>query len=87
MRREEIAAGADHSSFLGEGDGGFRRAEVFIRPGLNLDENERTVRIDHNQIDLPGLAAKIAREDFEALAFEEFLAAPLAPSAEQFLVR
>lgn len=83
----EVAGGAVHSGLLVKRDGRLGRAEIFAGPGLDLDEDERTVGIDHNQIDLARFTKKITRERFEALAFEILLAAFLTPSAKQFLIR
>ncbi len=69
MGREEVASGAEHSRFFGFGHSGFRWAEIFVCPGFDLDENERAVWINYDQIDLAGLAAKIARKRFKAFMF------------------
>ena len=87
MHREKIAGGAVHSCFLVKCDGRLGGTKVLIRPGLDLDKDERPIGIDHNQVKFAGLASEITRERFEALSFEKSLAAFLAPSAEQRLVR
>ena len=82
MRCKEIAGGSSQSGFFGRCDGVLSFGEFFIRPGLDLDKNNTSFGIDHNQIYLAGFAAKISSEDFHAFAFEKFLAAFFTPSAE-----
>lgn len=58
-------------------------AEILVRPGLDFDEYNAPVFIDHNQIDFTALAGKISGECLETFAFEEFLAVFFAPFAER----
>lgn len=83
---EKVAGGAVHSGLLVKRDGRLGRAEIFAGPGLDLDEDERPIGVDHNPVDLTGFAVEIARKRFEALAFEILLAILFAPSAEQLLI-
>jgi len=84
---KKVACRSEHSVFFGFGDGRLGRAEILIRPGLHFDKDKRPVAVDHNQIDFAGLAGEIASERFETFAFEKFLGAFFAPSAEQLFVR
>ena len=84
---DKVTCSPKHPGFLGFCHGRLGWAEILIRPGLDLYKNKRPVTVDHNQIDFASLAGKITGERFETFAFEEFLAAFLAPSAEQLLVR
>jgi len=83
---KKIAGRPVHPGLLGLRDRRLRRAEILARPGLDLDKDECPVTIDHNQVDFAGLAGKIAGERFETFAFEEFLAAFFAPSAERVFI-
>jgi len=83
---KKIAGGLEQSGFLGRRDGGFNRAESFVRLGSDLDKYDGAVGSYHNQVDFAGLAGEVAREGFEAFSFEEPLAAFFTPSAEQFAV-
>ncbi len=87
MGGQKIPGRTDYPGPLGAGDRRFRRAEIFVGPGLDLDKGQRAVAIDHDQVDFARFAAEISREDFEALAFEESLGVLLAPSAELCFVR
>lgn len=84
---KKMACGPDHSGFFGFGDRRLGGAEIFVSPGLYLDKDKRAVFVYHNQVDFAGFAGEITSEGFEAFAFEEFLAAFLAPSAAQLFVR
>jgi hypothetical protein len=87
VRCKEVAGRAVHSRFLVIRDGRFGWPELLVRAGFDLDENERSVGIDHDQIKLAGFAKEIARDCFEAFAFEKSLATFLAPPAEPPLIR
>jgi hypothetical protein len=87
VRGEEAASGPEHSGLLGRSHGRLGGTEVLVRPGLDLDKDEGSIGIDHYQIDLTGLAAKIARERLEALVFEKSFTTFLAPSTEQSFIR
>jgi hypothetical protein len=87
MRSEKIPGGAEHTDFLGGSNSRLGRAEVFVRPRLDLDKNERPIIVDHHPVDLTCLASEIARERFKAFAFKKSLATFLTPSAEQFRIR
>ena len=84
---KKVTCRPEHSGFFGFGDSRLGRAEILIRPGLDLDKDKRPVAIDHNQVNFAGLAGEVASECFETFAFEEFLGAFFTPSAEQFFVR
>lgn len=82
MAGQEIPGRTDYSGPLGAGDGRFGRAEVLACTGLDLDEDQRAVSIDHDEINLTGFAEKIASEGLETLACEELLGVFFAPAAE-----
>lgn len=84
---QKIPGRTDHPGSLGAGDGRFGRAEIFVRPGLDLDKDQRAVAIDHDQVDFTRFAEEISCEGFETLAFEESLGVFLAPPAELCFVR
>lgn len=83
---EKKACGPKQSGFFGGRDDGFSRCEVFIGPRFYLDENDRAVGVNHNQIDFAGFAGEVAGEGFEAFAFKMLLAAFFTPSAEHFRI-
>ncbi|HUW19540.1 MAG TPA: hypothetical protein VMW16_09580 [Sedimentisphaerales bacterium] len=83
---EEIAGGPERFGFFWGCDDGLDGVEGFTRPGFDLDEDDRAVGVDHDQIDFAGLTGEVAGEEFEAFSFEEGFAAFLAPSAEPFAV-
>ena len=66
---EKIACGPEQSGFFSWRDDGLSRPEIFIGPTFYLDEDNRAVAINHNQIDFAGLAGEVASELFEAFAF------------------
>lgn len=84
---EKITRRVEHPGFLGAGDRRLGGAEVFVRPGFDLDENKRSVAIDHDQVDLPRFTKEIPRQRLEALTLEEVLAPFLAPPAEPLFIR
>ncbi len=86
MSRKEIPGGPKQSLPLGICDGLLRRAKTFCRFGAYLDENDRAVVIDHHQVDLAGLAGKVAGKRFEAFTFEKFFSAFFTPSAKQLAI-
>ena len=83
---EEITRGSLQFCFFSRGDGRLDFGEFFIRSRFDLDKDDTAVGIDHNQVYFAGFTGKITSENLEAFAFEKFLAAFLAPSAEQFSV-
>jgi hypothetical protein len=80
---KEISSGPYHSCFFWACDSRLRWTEILVRSGLDFDEDNASVVIDHNQIDFAALAGKIASECFETFVLEELLAALFAPSAER----
>jgi len=84
---QKVPGRTDHPGPLGAGDGRFGRAKVLVRPGFDLDKDERAVAIDHDQVDFARFAEEVASEGFETLAFEESLAVFLAPPAELCFAR
>jgi hypothetical protein len=84
---KKIACRPEHSGFFGFSNGRLGRTEILVRPGLDFDKDECPVSVNHNQVDFARFAGEIASEGFEALTFEEFLAAFFAPSAEQLFFR
>jgi hypothetical protein len=87
MGSEKITGGPKKFCPLGRCDGLFGQAKTFIGFGSYLDKNDCPIAIDHDQVDLAGLAGEVAGERFEAFTFEKFLSAFFAPSAKQFAVR
>ena len=83
---EKITGSPGQSGLLGGGDGRLGGLESFGGFGFYLDENDSTVGIGHNQIDLACLAGEVVGEGFEAFSFEEFFGAFFAPSAEELSV-
>ena len=61
----------------------FGRGKFLIGSCFDLDKDNRPVAIYHNQVDFTGLAGVVARKRLKAFSFEEFLALPLPPFAEQ----
>ena len=84
---KKVMCRAEHSGFLGSGDGRLGWAEILVRPGLYFDKNKRPVAVDHNQVDFTGLAVEVASECFKTFSLEVFLGAFFTPSAEQLFVR
>ena len=83
---EEESGGAGEPGLLGVCEGRFRGGEIFTGPGFDLDEDDRPVGVDHDQIEFPGFACVVSGERFQAFAFEEFFAAFLSPSPESGFV-
>ena len=82
MAGQKVPGRTCHSGSLGTGDGRFGRAEVLACAGLDLDESQRAVGIDHDQIDLACLTEKIASEGFETPASKELFGVSFAPAAQ-----
>lgn len=59
---EEITGGSFQPGFFGRCDGIFDVGEFLIGLCSDLDENDTTVGIDHNQVELTGFTAKISSE-------------------------
>ena len=83
---EKIAGGSEQPGFLGGCDRVFGGSEIGVGSCSYLDEYNRGVSIDHDEVELAGLAGEIACEDFEAFSFEELFASFFTPSAEVFAV-
>ena len=64
VRCEKITGGSGQSGLLGGGDGRLGGLESFGGFGSYLDKDDRTIDIDHNQIDFAGLAGEVAGEGF-----------------------
>ena len=71
---------------LGLCNGLFRRNETVFSFTSDLDEDDSSVGIDHNKVELAGLAGKVAGESFKAFSFKESFAASLPPLAKGFSV-
>jgi hypothetical protein len=84
---DKITGRLCHPVHLRPCDYRFGRGKFLIGSCFDLDKNNRPVAIHHNQVDFAGLAGVVAREGFEAFSFEEFLALPLPPFAEQLDIR
>lgn len=87
VNRDKITGGLSHPVHLRPCDYRFGRGKFFIGSCFDLDKNNRPVAIHHNQVDFAGLAGVVARKGFETFSFEEFLALPLPPFAEQLNIR
>jgi len=61
---EKIASGSYKFSFLRGGDDRFGRSERFIGAGLDLNENDCAISVDHNAVDFAGFAGEVACEGF-----------------------
>jgi hypothetical protein len=83
---EKITGGPEESIFLCRCYNRFGRGKGFIGPGLYLDKNNRTIGIDHNEVDFTGFAGEVSGEFSEALSFQKPLAAFFAPSTKKFVV-
>jgi hypothetical protein len=53
---KKMACGPNHAHSLGFGDCRLGRAEILVRPGLDLHKDKRAVSVDHNQVNFAGLA-------------------------------
>lgn len=83
---EKITGGPEESIFLCSCYNRFGRGKGFIGSGLYLDKNNRTVGIDHNEVDFTGFARVIAGESSEALSFQKPLAAFFAPPTKELVI-
>jgi len=61
---EEIAGGSEQSGFFGSGDGIFGGGEIGVGFCSYLDEYNRGVSIDHDQVEFAGFAGEVACEGF-----------------------
>ena len=86
MGSQEILCGVIQFLLLIAGYKGLGRSEVLVRAALDLDKDNRTVAIDHNQIDFTELAGKIAGQGMKAFAFQEFFGPFLTPFAKEFRI-
>jgi len=83
VRRKKIPRCLCHLLHLRCRNNLFRWRKLLICSGLDLDKDNRAVAIDHNKVDFTGLAGEITRKRLKPFSFEEFLALPLSPFAEQ----
>jgi len=72
-----------HSNLLCFCNGTFCVGVSFAASCLNLNKNDRPIRLCHNQVYLPCFAQKVARNKLATLFFKELLAQLLAFYAEQ----
>ena len=84
MCGEKITGGPKKFCPLGICDGLLGWAKTLIGFGSYLDKNDRAISIDHHQVDLTGLAGKVAGERFQTFTLEKLLSSFFAPSAKQF---
>ena len=75
-----------HSNLLRFCNGAFGVGKIFAASCLNLNKDDRPIRLCHNQVYLPCFAQKVARNKLAALFFKELFAQLLAFSAEQVWV-
>ncbi len=83
---EKIPGGFFHSGFFGESDGRLDGLEIFARPCFDLDEDNASIAIDHNKVELAGPAGEILGEFAEAFSFQLPQTVFFTPSAEQVSV-
>ena len=83
---EKMAGGAEQPGFLGGCDRVFGGSEIGVGSCSYLDEDNRAIGVDHDQVKFAGFAGEIAGEGFEAFSFEELFATFFTPSAEVFAV-
>jgi hypothetical protein len=86
MDGKKITCRMAHSVHLGFVNHRLGRREILVQAGLDLDENNRMVVIDHNQVDFAGVAGVVARKCLKPFSFEEFFALPLPPFSQQLYV-
>jgi hypothetical protein len=72
-----IQPGSRKSSAASGVDRGGRPCPVFGRPRLYLDEDQ-TILVAENQINLAAFGAKIGRQELQTFPFEVFLCHPLS---------
>jgi len=83
VNRDKVASCPCHPVHLRLCDYRFGRRKFLIGSCFDLNKDNRPVAIHHNQVDFPSLAGVVARKRFKTFSFEEFLALPLPPFAEQ----
>ena len=83
---EKIAGGADQPGFLGGCDRVFGGSKIGVGFCSYLDEDNRAIGVDHDEVKLACLAGKVAGEGFQAFSLEELFASFFTPSAEVFAV-
>ena len=83
---EKIPGGSFHSGFFSESDGRLDRLEIFACPCFDLDEDNASIAIDHNKVNLTSFTGEIADEFAQAFSFQIPFTVFFTPSAEQFCV-
>jgi hypothetical protein len=83
---DKIFSSPIHPGFFAVSDNRFSGCEIFIGAGFDLNKNNGTIAVNHNQIEFAGFAEEISGKGFEALSFEKFFTAFFTPSTEQFSV-
>lgn len=79
---EEVLGGFGYFQLLFVIDGCFGRSEFFAGATFYLDEDDRRVGIDHNEVKLASRAGVVSGEELKAFSFEKFFTAFFTPAAK-----
>ena len=83
---EKMTGGSAQFGSFSKRDDRLGWLETFIRSGFYLNEDDRAVGSDHNQIDFAAPTREVASELSETFSYKIPLAAFFTPSAEQFRI-